>query len=155
MTAPDVATRADLADLNARVAWCLDRHEYHDLRDLLTPDVHYVSVGREFHDVDAVIASFVARESGRTTRHALGNLLLERSSDDTATGRGCWHTFASNEDPPRGVPIFMVADFDDRYRRDADGTWRIAERIITPVFRDPALGPDLPRVRHTAPEEPQ
>jgi hypothetical protein len=145
MTVLTADVRASIGDLNARFAWALDLHDFDSLRTILTPDVHYVSVDREFHDAEATIASFQARASTRTTRHGLGNLLLQPAGDDEVTGRSSWHTFATNDDPPHpGVPVFMVADFSDVYRRTALG-WRIAERIITPVFRDPSLAPAAPR----------
>jgi hypothetical protein len=141
MTQLAAGVREAIGDLNARFAWALDLHDFDALRGILAPDVHYVAVGREFHDAEAVIASFFARTPTRTTRHGLGNLLLESSDDGTVTGRSSWHTFASNQDPPLpGVHLFMVADFADVYRRTPEG-WRIAERIITPVFRDPSLAP--------------
>ncbi|MCK6066688.1 MULTISPECIES: nuclear transport factor 2 family protein [Microbacterium] len=141
MTPLDAEARASIGDLNARFAWALDLHDFDALRTILAEDVHYISIGREFHDAEAVIASFRARTGARTTRHGLGNLLLEPAGGDEVRGRSSWHTFASNDDPPPpGVPVFMVADFSDLYRRTALG-WRIAERIITPVFRDPALAP--------------
>jgi len=135
---------AAIGDLNARFAWALDLHDFEALRHLFTVDAHYVSGGREFTGVDDLIASFSFRTGTRTTRHGLGNLLLEEAGDGTVTGRSSWHTFASNESVPSGVPLFMVADFVDRYARTANGAWRIAERIITPVFREAALAPGAP-----------
>ncbi|AHH97451.1 hypothetical protein GCM10010174_06590 [Kutzneria viridogrisea] len=135
------ATRAAIADLNARFAWALDSHNWTALRDVLTADVHYVSVGREFHDADSVIASFQARPATRTTRHGLGNLLLRDGPQGSILGWSSWHTFASNDAAARDVPLFMVADFQDTYTSDANGAWRIAERIIVPVFRNDTLAP--------------
>jgi len=136
----EAADRIAIEEMNARFAFALDHHDYDALRDLLAPDVHYVSVGREHDGVEAVIASFKARVAKRTTRHNLGNAVLTPVDGDTVTGWSTWTTWASNEPgvtPPR---IFMVADFHDRYVRTAGG-WRIAERIIAPVFRDDALAP--------------
>jgi 3-phenylpropionate/cinnamic acid dioxygenase small subunit len=131
---------AEIARVNARVAAILDHHDYDELRQVLAEDVHYVSVGREFHDVDAVVASFRARATPRVTRHTLGNALVDVHDDGTATGWSVWTTFAASAagTPPR---VFMVADFADRYVHSPGGAWLIAERIITPVFRDPALAP--------------
>ncbi|MDX2376358.1 nuclear transport factor 2 family protein [Microbacterium sp. LRZ72] len=142
MNAPDLETRAAIADLNARFAWALDLHDYDALRDILTEDVHYVSVGRELHGVDEVVASFHARTGVRTTRHGLGNLLLAAESAGVVHGRSSWHTFASNADPPVGVDLYMVADFDDVYRRIDGRGWRISARRIRPVFRVSGLAPD-------------
>ncbi|PRY41312.1 nuclear transport factor 2 family protein [Umezawaea tangerina] len=141
MTGVDPATRAALADLNARFAWSLDRHRYEDLRDVLAPDVHYVGAGGELTGVEAVIASFRARTGPRTTRHGLGNLLLTPAGDGRVTALSSWHTFASNSAHPRGVGLYQVADFADVYARGGDGDWRIAERVIRPVFREPGLAP--------------
>ena len=140
----DLATRAELADLNARVAWALDLCDWDALREALAHDVHYVGAAGEFHDAEAVVASFRARPRTRTTRHGLGNLLLSSRADGTVIGRSSWHTFASNALPAGGVPLFMVADFHDTYTRDPHGSWRITERIILPVFRDDTLAPPTP-----------
>jgi hypothetical protein len=136
---PDV--RAAIAELNAQFAWALDLHEWDGLRDVLAENVHYVGTGREFHNVEDVISSFRTRASTRTTRHGLGNLSLREGPAGTVLGRGSWHTFASNVWPVNDVPLFMVADFSDRYTLDGHRQWRIAERIITPVFRNDTLAP--------------
>lgn len=132
--------RVELTDLNARFARALDTHQYAQLRGILAPDVHYVSGGGEFHDAEAVIENFQARAPGRTSRHGLGNFVVEPGPDGTVVGHSTWHNFATHDPDPTGVPIYMVADFTDRYRRTPDG-WRIAERIITPVFRNPEHAP--------------
>jgi hypothetical protein len=127
--------------LGARFAQILDLRDYDGLRDVLAADVHYVSVGREFHDIEAVIADFRARTGDRVTRHTLGNAVISLSGPRRATGWSVWSTFAGDgtgSTPPR---VFMVADFMDVYVRLDSGAWRIAERIITPIFRDDALAP--------------
>ena len=141
MSSVSADVRAAIGDLNARFAWALDTQDFDALRAVLARNVHYVSGDREFHDVEEVITSFRARTRTRTTRHGLGNMLLEAVDDREVRGRSSWHTFASNDTPPHlEVSVFMVADFADTYR-DSPRGWRIAERIITPVFRDPALAP--------------
>lgn len=144
MNVVDPAVRCRIDDLNARFASALDSHAYETLRDLLTADVHYVGVGGEFTDVEAVIATFSSRTGTRTTRHQPGAVLLEPGAGGEVIGRSSWVTFASNESPPSGIGLYMVADFHDRYTVDADGRWWIAERIIRPVFRDPDLAPLAP-----------
>ncbi|WP_410676544.1 nuclear transport factor 2 family protein [Amycolatopsis sp. cmx-4-68] len=140
----DTAARTEIGDLNARFAWALDLHDWTALHEILAVNVHYVSVGREFHDAESVVESFRARGTARTTRHGLGNLLLRDEVSGAVEGRGTWHTFASNDRTTHRVPLFMVADFLDTYRRDASGAWRITERIIVPVFRDDRLAPPSP-----------
>lgn len=130
-----------ITDLSARFARVLDLREYDGLREILAADVHYVSVGREFHDVDAVIASFRARTGYRVTRHALGNAVVTPSGPGRATGWSVWTTFAAEGAGDTLPHVFMVADFADLYVRLDSGEWRIAERIITPIFRDETLAP--------------
>lgn len=138
----DPDERAAIADLNARWAWAVDDRAYDELRELLTDDVHWVGHGGELNGLEAVVASYAGRPAAtRTTRHGLGNLLLEKVDERTARGRSTWHNFASNDDPPGPPAVYLVADFRDTYLRGDDGRWRIAERIIEGVFRDPARGP--------------
>lgn len=138
------ADRAEIQDLNARFAWALDTQDFDALVQVFTPDTHYRALEREFDDRDALIASFRARTGPRTTRHGLGNLLLTTDGPDVALGLGSWHTFAAHanhtESEPPSVQLYMVADFRDRYVRTRDG-WRIAERSISPVFREAGLAP--------------
>ena len=136
----ELNVRAEIEDLNARFAWALDRHDWPVLSEVLAVDVHYASIGRNLRGANAVIDSFRSRTGGRTTRHGMGNLLLAAGPMGSVIGRGSWHTFAS-DGPTDAVPLFMVADFDDIYLQDASGSWRISERVITPVFRDSALAP--------------
>jgi hypothetical protein len=50
-------------------------------------------------------------------------------------------SFAWNGAPPINMATpFLVADMDDIYVRTGDG-WRIAERRITPIFRNPDVPP--------------
>jgi hypothetical protein len=39
------------------------------------------------------------------------------------------------------VGVYLVADFDDVLTRGTDSRWRISERRIIPVFRDPVRAP--------------
>ncbi|GGH44809.1 nuclear transport factor 2 family protein [Microbacterium album] len=135
--------RAAIADLNARWAWAVDGRDYEVLRDILHPDVHWVGHGGELHGRDAVVASYTGRTGNetRTTRHGLGNLLLEQVDERTVRGRSTWHNFASNEVPPGPPAVYLVADFRDTYVRGEGDTWLLRERIIEGVFREPSLGP--------------
>jgi len=144
LTAQVLRTRAAIADLNARSAWALDLRDWDRLRDVLVADGHYVNVGRDLQGAPAVVASFRGRGEERIIRHGLGNLLLRDGPDRTVLGLSSWNTFANNTNPAPVIPLFMVADFHDTYAHNPAGSWRIAERIITPVFRDDALAPRTP-----------
>ncbi|MFC7402946.1 nuclear transport factor 2 family protein [Citricoccus sp. GCM10030269] len=134
-------TRAAIADLDSRWAWAVDRHQYEALREILAPDVTYSGHHGELRGAETVIASYRARTGTRTTRHGLGNQVLGQVDETTVRGISTWHNFASN-DPSPGVPqVYLIADFADTYVRLESG-WRLGERVIRGVFRDPRLAPD-------------
>lgn len=139
---PGAAVRAAIEQLNAQYAWSLDLKRYEELREVFTPDVRYVSGDNERIGIDAVIDSFAKRTGARTTRHGWSSLVLTEVNSRTVSGRSCWFSYAHNSAPPIvGTPVYMVADFLDTYVLDDTDRWRIAERRIVPVFRDPALAP--------------
>jgi hypothetical protein len=53
-----------------------------------------------------------------------------------------WVNFAVNAPAPvDDVGVYLVADFEDELAWCEDDRWRISERRIAPVFRDPARAP--------------
>ncbi|MDV8128851.1 nuclear transport factor 2 family protein [Rhodococcus sp. IEGM 1304] len=137
----EASTRAAIENLNARFAWSLDLNQFDDLREVFTPDARYTSRGPDRVGVDSIIATFSGRTAERTTRHGWTSLALETIDSTTVHGRSCWFSYAYNSAPPVvGAPVYMVADFIDVYQL-IGSEWRIAERTIVPVFRDPAFAP--------------
>jgi ketosteroid isomerase-like protein len=132
-----IRIRLALEDLNTAFTHYLDHDRLDELVDLFTEDVVYThgerrSVGRE-----AVQAVFLARAAGgvRTVRHVSSGLRLKIESDSKATGTSVCLTFAYDGPPPvTPATPYLVADFDDEYRRCADGRWRIAVRHIRRIF---------------------
>ena len=58
------------------------------------------------------------------------------------SARSTWVNFAVNATAPvDDVGVYLVADFDDVLTWCADDRWRISERRIIPVFRDPSRAP--------------
>jgi hypothetical protein len=56
--------------------------------------------------------------------------------------RSTWVNYAVNGPVPADdVGVYLVADFDDELTWCDDQCWRISERRIIPVFRDPARAP--------------
>ncbi len=132
-----IRIRLALEDLNTGFTHFLDHDRLDELVDLFTEDAVYThgerrSVGRE-----AVRAVFLARAAGgvRTVRHVASGLRLSIESDSKATGTSVCLTFAYDGSPPvTPATPYLVADFEDEYRRCADGRWRIAVRHIHRIF---------------------
>lgn len=138
MRAPDrIADRLAVADLNA--AWCarLDANDIPDLLDLFAADAAYVSPTRRCAGIAEIEAYFRERtaKGPRTSRHFQSNLLVEFDGEDYARGTSACLSFAQDGEPPLPIEPFLVADFADRYVRDPQRGWLIAERVIATVFR--------------------
>jgi hypothetical protein len=78
----------------------------------------------------------------RSSRHMWSGLRIASVAHDTVSTTSVWLSFAANVPLPLDhVPVFMVADFFDIYRRGVDGIWRIKERNIVGAFRNPDAAP--------------
>jgi len=131
-----LAIRLAIEELNAAFAHHLDHNEIDKLVDLFTHDALYTHGERRSHGRDEIEALFRKRIAGgpRTSRHLISGLRIEIESATTATGHSVCLSFAANGLPPLPAKPFLVADFIDRYRFEADGCWRIAARHIERVF---------------------
>jgi ketosteroid isomerase-like protein len=128
--------RLALEDLNSAFARHLDHNEIDALVDLFAVDALYTHGERISRGRDEIERLFRARaaKGPRTSRHLLSGLRLSIESATEAAGTSVCLSFAADGSPPLPARPFLVADFDDRYRRDRDGRWRFAERHIRRVF---------------------
>lgn len=131
-----VEIRLALEDLNAAFAHHLDHGETHALVDLFTSDALYTHGSRRCEGRAAIEALFRARAAGgpRTSRHLCTGLRLAIESENLAAGHSVCLSFAQDGSPPLPATPYLVADFDDVYRRCEDGRWRFGERHITRIF---------------------
>jgi ketosteroid isomerase-like protein len=138
MTAVEqLAIRVAIEDLNSAFAYYLDHNQVEPLVDLFTADARYIHGERRTEGREALRALFIARTSAgvRTTRHFYSGLRLQVHDERNASGQSVCMLFAANQTPPIGFCApQLVADFVDRYVREADGRWRIAQRDIERVF---------------------
>jgi len=138
--------RLAIEELNAWVALCLDHQLYDRLAEAFTDDARYVSGGRTLTGGQGIARHFIERAAAggpRTTRHMHSGLRL-RFGDDGRTARGasvCVCYAANAPAPAEQAAPYMVADFEDVYVLQADGFWRIGERVIRPVLRNASLAP--------------
>lgn len=131
-----LAIRLALEDLNAAFTHHLDHGDIPALVDLFTADALYTNGPRESRGRAAIEALFRQRvaKGPRTSRHIYSGLRIMIESEREATGTSVCLSFAADGLPPLPAKPFLVGDFVDRYRRDDDGRWRIAERRIERVF---------------------
>jgi ketosteroid isomerase-like protein len=168
VTAPVAALavlRAEIDAVLADWAWHLDHREYDDLVELFTDDALFISGTAELRGRAAIKNRYTERTVVRATRHlysglrvaAIGGAPDHGAADHGAADHGAadldarparvrarstWVNYAANAPAPvDDVGVYLVADFDDVLTWCADSRWRISERRIVPVFRDPTRAP--------------
>jgi ketosteroid isomerase-like protein len=131
-----IATRLALEDLNVAFTRHLDHGDVDALVDLFTDDALYTHGERRSEGKAAIEALFRRRTAGgpRTSRHICSGLMLEILDASNARGTSVCLSFAADGVPPLPATPFLVADFEDHYRRGGDGRWRFAARHIERIF---------------------
>jgi len=151
--------RAEIDAVLADWAWHLDHREYDNLVELFTEDALFISGAAELRGRAAIKTRYLERPVVRTTRHMYSGLRITEVEGGTDRGpgteiapgitrpavvRACstWVNYAVNGPAVvDDVGVYLVADFGDVLTWCADSRWRISERRIVPVFRDPARAP--------------
>jgi ketosteroid isomerase-like protein len=135
-----LADRLAIEALNDGFGRHLDHGEIEAFLDLFTDDVRYANGPRLLEGRAAMEKFFRARAAvGRVSRHLYSGLRIRFTGPDTAEAASVWLTFAgAGALPVTPAEPFLVADISDTYRREARG-WRIATRMIEPVFRNPDI----------------
>ena len=133
-------------------AWHLDHGDYAAVAGLFTEDALFVSGAVELRGRSAIENRYTEREQVRTTRHTYSGLRVSvaeegyrTDTDDPPTqvrAQSTWVNYAVNGPAPvDDVGVYLVADFHDVLTWCADERYRISERRIVPVFRDPSRAP--------------
>ena len=133
-------------------AWHLDHGDYAAVAALFTEDALFVTGAVELRGRSAIERRYTERWQVRTTRHTYSGLRVSVAEADynTATdappaqvrARSTWVNYAVNGPAPvDDVGVYLVADFHDVLTWCADERYRISERRIVPVFRDPSRAP--------------
>ena len=148
--------RAEIDAVLADWAWHLDHGDYDAVAALFTADALFVTGGLELRGRSAIKNRYAERVVARTTRHTYSGLRVspaggaaQEGPGDTPGGRparirarSTWVNFAVNAPAPADdVGVYLVADFDDVLTWCDDSSWRISERRIVPVLRNPARAP--------------
>jgi ketosteroid isomerase-like protein len=152
------ALRAEIDAVLADWAYHLDHGEFDELVELFTEGALFVTGPLELRGRVKIKNRYLERTVVRSTRHTYSGLrvsVIGGGSEAAAAAarsagarpvlvraRSTWVNYAANAAAPvDDVGVYLVADFDDVLTWCADGRWRISERRIIPVFRDPARAP--------------
>ncbi len=144
--------RAEIDAVLADWAWHLDHGDYAALVELFTENALFITGAVELRGRPAIKNRYTERLVVRSTRHTYSGLRVQPVAEDSSAAadgrpalvraRSTWVNFAVNAPAPvDDVGVYLVADFDDVLTWCDDDRWRISERRIIPVFRDPARAP--------------
>jgi 3-phenylpropionate/cinnamic acid dioxygenase small subunit len=135
--------RLEIDAVLADWAWHVDHGEIDELVELFTEDARFEpQPGVELHGRPRIRQRYASRSGPRTTRHVYSGLRLAVVGPVWVRATSTWVTYAANQPAP--VPdatTYQVADFHDLFTRGMDRRWRICDRTIVSVFRDPTRGP--------------
>ena len=146
--------RTEIDAVLADWAWHLDHGDYDAVAGLFTEDALFITGAVELRGRAAIKRRYTERVVLRSTRHFYSGLRVSEDGGDSDPGspsggwptrvraRSTWVNYAANEPAPvDDVGVYLVADFDDVLSWCDNERWRISERRIIPVFRDPARAP--------------
>jgi hypothetical protein len=144
--------RAEIDAVLADWAWHLDHGDYAALVELFTENALFITGAVELRGRPAIKNRYTERLVVRSTRHTYSGLRVQPVAEDSSAAadgrpalvraRSTWVNFAVNAPAPADdVGVYLVADFDDVLTWCDDDRWRISERRIIPVFRDPSRAP--------------
>lgn len=146
--------RTEIDAVLADWAWHLDHGDYDAVADLFTPDALFITGAVELRGRAAIKSRYTERLVARTTRHAYSGLRVSEAGGDPGPGNppggrpgrvralSTWVNYAVNAPAPADdAGVYLVADFHDELTWCDDERWRISERRIIPVLRDPSRAP--------------
>jgi SnoaL-like domain len=158
--------RAEVDAVLADWAWHLDHGDYAAVAALFTEDALFVTGAVELRGRPAIENRYTERKVARSTRHTYSGLRVSVPDGGPVPGgpvpggpvpgagrdpdgrparvraQSTWVSYAVNRPVPvDDVGVYLVADFHDVLTWCDDQQWRISERRIVPVFRDPARAP--------------
>ena len=132
----DLGTRQAIEQLVAEHAWLIDHGQADRVAALFTEDARLLGIGPDKVGQAAIQAWAAERAAmtGRRSRHVQSNLRLAAASAVECRGTVVL-TLYRHDGPGKAEPApFMVAEYDDIYRKGPDDTWRFAERRLSVLF---------------------
>jgi ketosteroid isomerase-like protein len=137
-TSTRLAIEAELTQLVSRFSHCIDSGKYQELALLFTDDGIFDRVGQVLNGRAAILEAMRNRHS-YLTRHMVSNILFTQIDAQEARATMYVANFVGhggNSELPVSfaLPQPAILEFDDTYRRTADG-WRIARRTARLIMK--------------------
>lgn len=128
--------RAEIEQLNNEYIYDLDHERNDKLADLFVEMgvMENTQTGMRLVGREAIRDYYAKRSRTRATRHVVTNLYFSDIGADHAHAIRYLTYFAAEGAPPLPAVAPTVAEFDDLYRRGADGRWRYEHRMTFGIF---------------------
>jgi ketosteroid isomerase-like protein len=121
--------------------WDVDRNQGRRACDYFTEDALFDLGGKPVMGHDAIQTFYRTREArgARTTRHIVGNFLIEVSGE-RATALYVMEIFAADGDPVHPAsPPNLLCDVEDSLVLGPDGRWRMDSHRLIALFESGVL----------------
>ena len=117
-------------------AWLIDHGQAARVAALYTDDARVLGIGPDKIGMAAIQAWADERAAmtGRRSRHVQSGLRLVPVSEEECRGSLVLTLYRHDGPGKADTAPLLVADYDDVYRRGADGAWRFAERRLSVIF---------------------
>ena len=124
-----LADRLAIRELACRYARAVDRRDWTLAATLFTDDAVLKGARFELVGVEQILRGLRSVERYRATFHAVHNQTLDIAGDEAAGETYCVAKHLLERDG-RPVKLDWGIRYQDRYRRGADGAWRLARREL-------------------------
>ena len=138
--------RAELEELVVENAYLLDRGRFREILDTYTEDCEVTrplppfttDASETIRGRPALADSYASPAAWppnpRTMRHVVSNLRIAEVAKDRAAGTVTWTGYRHEGEGLSIANPMAVGDYEDEYRLEADGRWRIHRRRIVIAF---------------------
>ena len=143
MTPHEVVSPADalaISALSAEFGYLVDQKRATECEGLFAVDADLIfgpgsPKPGTLAGVEAIRGFLVARQALMhvTTRHVATNFRFEAQTDGSVKVTSLLTVFRS-DDETREASVALVCDVAEVFTREAGGSWRIQERLTTPIF---------------------
>lgn len=137
-SSPQESTILQCSQLVLTYCWAFDHFMVEPFVNIFTQDATWNRpTGDTFKGIEDIRNSFLKRNLDITYRHLCSNVLITPIDDKNASGVSLATVFTAPKliDSPAKLELpGTIVEYEDEFKRTADGNWRISNRKTTKIF---------------------